>query len=322
MLGVKKKRGGFGAPAPDTNVAPAAPRASAGSPSDIAARVDFSAFEEAAVAEARQTNQIILVDKNLIDPDPDQPRRHFDTESLAELAQNIQSVGQLQPVVAKQVGDRYQLVYGERRWRAIKLLESVSHVELVIRNDLSLLTKLLMQISENDQRQNTTPMETAESYGQLRQLVGTARRVAELIGKDESLVSMALALLDAPTELRALATNGTIRDLTTVNRLQRLHKANPEEASRLILAIETGELKDKGVRSAVTGSLAKEKSKAKPGSAGASKVSRIAAVTHTWVEIGGNAVLQIDGARGKYEIGFQVSLEVLAESLQRKGVML
>src|SRR5205807_3228719 len=98
----------------------------------------------------------------LIDPNPLQPRRLFEQEKLDELAQSIRSNGIIQPLVVRRAGERYQLVAGERRWRAAKLAE-IAMVPVVVREipDDRLLEVTLI---ENIQREDLNPVETAQAF--------------------------------------------------------------------------------------------------------------------------------------------------------------
>ena len=100
-----------------------------------------------------------------IDPNPLQPRRLFQNERMAELAQSIRANGIVQPLVVRRMGDRYQLVAGERRWRAAKLAE-VRDVPVVVRE---IPDERLLEISliENIQREDLNPMETAHAFARL-----------------------------------------------------------------------------------------------------------------------------------------------------------
>src|SRR5205085_2857400 len=100
-----------------------------------------------------------------IDANPLQPRRTFQSERLNELAKSIQANGIVQPLVVRKVGDRYQLVAGERRWRAAKLAE-ITEVPVVVRE---VPDERLLEISliENIQRENLNPVETALAFSRL-----------------------------------------------------------------------------------------------------------------------------------------------------------
>jgi ParB family chromosome partitioning protein len=147
------------------------------------------------------TPQTLPVDT--IDPNPLQPRRLFQNERLAELAQSIRANGIVQPLVVRRMGDRYQLVAGERRWRAAKLAE-VHDVPVVVRE---IPDDRLLEISliENIQREDLNPIETAHAFKSLteeHQL--SPDEIGQRTGKDRSTVANFLRLLQLSDDLQQL----------------------------------------------------------------------------------------------------------------------
>ena len=140
---------------------------------------------------------------NSIEPNPLQPRRIFQSERLAELAQSIQANGIIQPLVVRKSGDRYELVAGERRWRAAKIagLESVPVVVRPIADEKLLEISLI----ENIQREDLNPMETASAFEQLgREFNLSAEDIGSRTGKDRTTVLNFLRLLNLAPEVRGL----------------------------------------------------------------------------------------------------------------------
>jgi ParB family chromosome partitioning protein len=139
----------------------------------------------------------------LIDPNPLQPRRIFQAERLAELAQSIRSNGIIQPLVVRRSGDRYQLVAGERRWRAAKLAE-IDQVPVIIRDipDDKLLEVTLI---ENIQREDLNPIETALAFERLgRELGLNAEQVGARTGKDRTTILNFQRLLHLPPDIQQM----------------------------------------------------------------------------------------------------------------------
>jgi len=133
-----------------------------------------------------------------IDPNPLQPRRVFQ-----ELAQSIRTHGIIQPLVVRRVADRYQLVAGERRWRAAKLA-GVEHVPVVVREipDERLLEITLI---ENIQREDLNPVETATAFERLgRELSLSPEEIGQRTGKDRTTITNFLRLLQLPSDLQQL----------------------------------------------------------------------------------------------------------------------
>jgi ParB family transcriptional regulator, chromosome partitioning protein len=150
---------------------------------------------------ASQLPQSLPVDA--IDPNPLQPRRLFQNERLAELAQSIRSNGIVQPLVVRKMGDRYQLVAGERRWRAAKLAE-INEVPVVVRD---IPDEHLLEISliENIQREELNPIETANAFARLsEELHLSPEQIGVRTGKDRSTIANFLRLLQLPEDLQQL----------------------------------------------------------------------------------------------------------------------
>ena len=138
-----------------------------------------------------------------IDPNPLQPRRVFQSERLSELAQSIRANGIIQPLVVRRSGERYQLVAGERRWRAAKLAGSQS-VPVVIREiaDDRLLEVTLI---ENIQREDLNPIETAVAFDRLgRELLLSPDQIGQRTGKDRTTIINLLRLLQLPADVQQL----------------------------------------------------------------------------------------------------------------------
>ncbi|MGB9456583.1 MAG: ParB/RepB/Spo0J family partition protein [Bryobacteraceae bacterium] len=138
-----------------------------------------------------------------IDPNPLQPRRVFQSERLSELAQSIRTNGIIQPLVVRRSGERYQLVAGERRWRAAKLAGSQS-VPAVIR-DIPDDRLLEITLVENIQREDLNPIETAVAFDRLgRELLLNPDQIGQRTGKDRTTIINFLRLLQLPADIQQL----------------------------------------------------------------------------------------------------------------------
>ncbi|MFM9898923.1 ParB/RepB/Spo0J family partition protein [Sphingorhabdus sp.] len=140
-----------------------------------------------------------------IRPNPDQPRRHFADEKLDELAASIAKHGIIQPIIVRPFQGGYQIVAGERRWRAAQRAQ-VHDIPAIIRSFDDSET-LEIALLENIQRQDLNPIEEAEAYKKLTELFGhSAAELAELVHKSRSHVANMMRLLDLPPTLRDLVT--------------------------------------------------------------------------------------------------------------------
>jgi ParB family chromosome partitioning protein len=138
-----------------------------------------------------------------IDPNPLQPRTVFQAERLAELAQSIRANGVIQPLIVCQKGDRYQLVAGERRWRAA-LMAGLEAIPAVVQ-DFASDRLLEIALIENIQREDLNPIEVAQAFDRLVKELGLSHeQLAEHTGKERSTVTNMLRLLKLPADIQLL----------------------------------------------------------------------------------------------------------------------
>jgi ParB family chromosome partitioning protein len=153
--------------------------------------------------QAAQEGALREVPVQSIRPNPFQPRRTIEPTKLQELADSIQASGLLQPVVVREANGGYELIAGERRWRAVQKL-GWPKIPVVVKqaDDRTLLT---LAIIENIQRAELSPLEEAASYQRLiDEFKASQGDVARLVGRDRSTVANALRLLKLPAEVREL----------------------------------------------------------------------------------------------------------------------
>ena len=149
------------------------------------------------------------LDIDLLEPNRFQPRQIFSEAKLEELARSIRAHGFIQPIVVRRAGERYQIVAGERRWRAAQQL-GLSRVPVSIR---SIPDDSLLEISliENIQRENLNPVEEAKAYLRLSQEFGlTQEEIAHRTSKDRSTVTNFLRLLKLPSEVQQMVLEGLL----------------------------------------------------------------------------------------------------------------
>lgn len=184
-----------------------------------------SASQESHAGE--EVNELAI---HLISPNPSQPRTDIDEEALAELADSITKVGLLQPIIVRALGEGYQIIAGERRWRACRIagLEKVPVRVLSINETESLEIALI----ENLQREDLNAIEEARGYRKLlTEFQMTQAELADKVSKSRSTITNALRLLDLPEEVQELVYTGAMsaghaRAVLSV----------PDEASRIRLA--------------------------------------------------------------------------------------
>lgn len=145
-----------------------------------------------------------------IEPNRDQPRKVFSDEAIAALADSIREYGVLQPILVRPLGTgMYQIVAGERRWRAARML-GLDEVPVNIK-ELSDLEAMQIAIVENLQRENLNPLEEASGYSELIEKFGmTQEKVAKLVGRSRSAVANAVRLLTLPESVQKMVENGDL----------------------------------------------------------------------------------------------------------------
>ena len=147
---------------------------------------------------------------SLVDPKRDQPRKHFDKEALEQLASSIAENGLLQPILVREYGDgRYQIIAGERRFRASKLAGLTEIPAIVLDRD----DKRAAQIAliENVQREDLNPLEEALAYRSLAEEYGmTQEELSQKVGKSRSAIANSVRLLDLPVEIQTMVASGEL----------------------------------------------------------------------------------------------------------------
>lgn len=154
--------------------------------------------EQAEISGALREISVAAITAN-----PFQPRRSFDETALAELTSSIEASGLLQPIIVRPVGSRFELIAGERRWRAVQRL-GWTKVSAVVR-ELDDRTTLTLALIENLQRDDLSPLDEAIGYQRLMGEFNVAQtEVARLVGKDRSTIANTLRLLKLPADVQAL----------------------------------------------------------------------------------------------------------------------
>lgn len=161
-------------------------------------------------SEENKENQIFTLKLSLVDPKSDQPRKNFDKESLEELAESIKENGLLQPILVREYGDgRYQIIAGERRFRASKLAGLTEIPAIILDKDDRKVAEIAL--IENIQREDLNPVEEAMAYKALAEEYGlTQEELAQKVSKSRSAIANALRLLDLPKPVLDLVVEGKL----------------------------------------------------------------------------------------------------------------
>ncbi len=149
------------------------------------------------------------IEIDLIEPGPMQPRTRFDQTKLEALAKSITENGVVQPVLVRRQGLRYELIAGERRWRAAQLA-GLTRIPAVVR-DVADDKLLELALVENLQREDLDPIEEAHAYKKLVETIGlTQESIAERVGRDRSYITNYLRLLRLPVDIQRLVQDGRL----------------------------------------------------------------------------------------------------------------
>ncbi len=161
---------------------------------------------------AEATESIIRIPVTKIEPNPNQPRKTFNPERLNELAESIKLHGLVTPITVRKsgtAGDKYQIIAGERRWRAARIAKLTEIPAMVLDANESEIME--MSLIENLQREDLNPIEEAEGFDLLMQQFGlTQEEVSQRVVKSRSAIANSLRLLGLPEEVREMVGNGTL----------------------------------------------------------------------------------------------------------------
>ena len=189
--------------------------------------------------ESRATQaQIREVPVGKILPNPAQPRLSYDEESLTELADSIREHGVLQPILVRPSGGRFELIAGERRWRASGMAGRDTIPAIVVEFDEQ--TALEVSIIENLQREDVSPLEEAAMFRKMTETFGySVRQLAQKVGKDKGYVENRLRLSDAPADIRELL---SLRKDTISHAYELMKIGDERKRRRLGKRVAAGEL--------------------------------------------------------------------------------
>ena len=167
-------------------------------------------FKEEVSEEQIQKDVVAYVDIEMVVPSKWQVRKKFDEESLSQLASSIKQSGIIEPLIVCPLADgKYEIVCGERRWRAAKLA-SLSQIPVIIKH-LNEQQKHLLSLIENVQREDLNPVEEATAYKNLMTEFNlTQEQISELVGKDRSVIANTIRILSLPQEVLKYIEDGLI----------------------------------------------------------------------------------------------------------------
>lgn len=171
--------------------------------------VEINTHETGRSAENQEG--ILFLDLNDIKPNTKQPRKNFPEDKIEELARSIETHGIIQPIMVRPSGEGYEIIAGERRWRAARRA-SLKQIPCIVR-ELTEEQNMLISIIENMQREDLNPMEEAEALNQMIARFGlTQEEISKSVGKSRPYITNSLRLLKLPSEIQEMVQQG---DLTS-----------------------------------------------------------------------------------------------------------
>ncbi len=196
-------------------------------------------FDDNLPVSEEEKSPLSILRVAMIEPKSDQPRKYFDEDALAQLASSISAHGLLQPILVRSLPNgRYQIVAGERRWRASKMAGLSEIPAMIIEEDEAEMAQI--SLIENIQREDLNPLEEAMAYRALLDNYGmTQEKLSEKIGKSRPAIANALRLLDLPEEVLVMVRDGAI---TAGHARTLLGCRNPEVLLVLARAVAAGKL--------------------------------------------------------------------------------
>ncbi|MDP9250669.1 MAG: ParB/RepB/Spo0J family partition protein, partial [Chloroflexota bacterium] len=224
--------------------------------------------------ESRATRaQIREVPVERILPNPAQPRLSYEEDSLTELAASIREHGILQPILVRPIGSQYELIAGERRWRASRMAGRETIPAIVAEFDEE--TALEVSIIENLQREDVSPLEEAAMFRKMTDLGYSVRQLAQKIGKDKGYVENRMRLADAPPEVRELV---SLRKDTLSHAYELMKIGDERTRRRLARRVAAGELSLAKLRAITAGDEPARPDEAKPRRRARTVAGRLVAV--------------------------------------------
>lgn len=257
---------------------------------------------------AKEQEEIQQIPINKIVPNRFQPRTVFDHEKIEELARTIHTHGIIQPIVVREIdNDHYELIAGERRWRAVQSL-GWEYVPAIIKNFNDTETASVALI-ENLQREELSPIEEAMAYGKLLEMHNlTQEALAQRLGKGQSTVANKLRLLKLPTEVQDALLNKTI---TERHARALIPLKNPEEQVKLLKEIIEKNLNVKQTEERVNKILNPVTQKPKQRRFSFSKDMRIAVNTiRQSLNMVTNSGIELDSEEEDFEDYYQITIKI------------
>ncbi|MGI6395056.1 MAG: ParB/RepB/Spo0J family partition protein [bacterium] len=207
-----------------------------------------------ALIKPSQESEYMVIPISSIVPNKNQPRKKFDEQRLAELADSIRQYGVIQPIVVKKEGDKYLIIAGERRFRAAKMAGLTELRAVLFKGEEDYQISLI----ENIQREDLNPIEVAEAYTELiKRFSYTQQELSEKVGKSRSEISNYIRLLNLTGKIQDLIRSGTL----SVGQARPLAVLDKQEQEEILATILKSNLTAREVEKAASEKQSKKKGK-------------------------------------------------------------
>lgn len=181
----------------------------------------------------KKYNNVEMIKLSKINPDPQQPRKNFDEQSLKELADSIERDGLIQPIIVRKENRSYTIVTGERRFRALQLT-GVSEIACIVRNDIKKEDIPYVQMAENLKRQDLSIDELAAFIDSRLQAGENQKDIAKKLGFSKSVLSQYAAWTSMPAEIQNAVKEGKVKSIQAAYALYQKYKKQPDEIVNFI----------------------------------------------------------------------------------------
>jgi ParB family transcriptional regulator, chromosome partitioning protein len=239
-------------------------------------------------------------------PNPAQPRLSYDEDSLTELADSIREHGVLQPILVRAAGSKYELIAGERRWRASGMAGREAIPAIVV--DFDEQTALEVSIIENLQREDVSPLEEATMFRRMTDAFGySVRQLAQKVGKDKGYVENRLRLSDAPADIRELV---SVRKDTISHAYELMKIGDERKRRRLGKRVAAGDLSLAKLRAITSGGTAPADPEAETAPTGSRRRAKTVAGEAAAAKAADDALM---GARAKLAEGVDDLVDILRQ---------
>lgn len=254
-------------------------------------------------AQKDDRDRILYIDINNIKPNSAQPRLHFDEEKLGELAESIRTNGVIQPLIVREGKNGYELVAGERRWRASRIA-GLKTVPCIVR-DFDDRQNAIVAIIENMQREDLNPIEEAKGLRAMTEKYGfTQEQVSASLGRSRTYIANSIRLLKLPPEIQEYVSSGQMSAAHGRTIINIADKAKQKEIADKIIRNDLSVRATEKLAERVKDELKPERKRRKPKAEAQGKTEEVLAVERELMTLTGTKVSITGDSKGKLELEY------------------